>query len=621
MSSTSNIVLWVGDTVRISTNAISTDGKYIDSMFTGDNYNWIVTEYDPTSDIAVLGSYSAFGKAFPKNPPITVSRKFLKIDTDRMVCRHPELSHEILLPVSPTCTSTGKTRGLKCGKCGKILKEQTIIPQLEHQYEFDQENGLKVCMLCKHEESTARKNLELNKNDIRAMIRIIEGMLTESTQKITPREFSGSYWNSMYTHMYHEEIYESLTYVFLESSLFNSNDPYKLPLIIYLSDSNTRLDQINTSLDTSRWAEDGFNTSATHVLIPKFSGNYVACKKEFFNLLKILISKYYIDETRIVLIGEGTGGAAVEFFMYQDPDVFSYQVIIDGVASSVDLESLKDISYKTALYSSGTNSHMNTLSDVFEVSLVECPSSSDGLDRVVTSSSLTNILSKQNTPKVYTTGTYVVKDDVVILKTSPYTYSESTDKQVFRGQLIPIVELKSCQNYTWGRVDPQLWKIDESENTSDVVELWLPLESMFIDSTSIDLDDYVLPCCFDSYGTDFTKYFKNYVELSHNGLDLVSSVGTPVFASKGGVVTEISKTIQYGTTLKISNSSSGEDYIVYSHLKDSKFDYMDEVHKGQLIGYIANSSDSSVTVEPHLHIGIFEDGNWVDPKEKIIFHK
>lgn len=72
----------------------------------------------------------------------------------------PALGHktEIISGKAPTCTETGLTEGIRCSVCGKILKEQQVIPAKGHSFgewivdrkPSGKTNGLKhrVCSVC-----------------------------------------------------------------------------------------------------------------------------------------------------------------------------------------------------------------------------------------------------------------------------------------------------------------------------------------------------------------------------------------------------------------------------------------------------------------------------------------
>ena len=98
----------------------------------------------------------------------------------------------------------------------------------------------------------------------------------------------------------------------------------------------------------------------------------------------------------------------------------------------------------------------------------------------------------------------------------------------------------------------------------------------------------------------------------HSGVDLAAPKGTPVVASRSGTV----KTAEY-------NDTAGY-FVTVDHLDnfESKYLHLEEyivtpgqfVVAGQIIGYCG---DSGVATGPHLHFGIYENGDAVNPANYI----
>ena len=98
------------------------------------------------------------------------------------------------------------------------------------------------------------------------------------------------------------------------------------------------------------------------------------------------------------------------------------------------------------------------------------------------------------------------------------------------------------------------------------------------------------------------------VSALHEGIDFVADVGTPVFASAGGVVRVAEFHPQFGYMVEVDH---GNDFVSrYAHL--SKFD----VRAGQLVRrgqVIAASGNSGRSTGPHLHFEVLFKGAAQNP--------
>lgn len=97
----------------------------------------------------------------------------------------------------------------------------------------------------------------------------------------------------------------------------------------------------------------------------------------------------------------------------------------------------------------------------------------------------------------------------------------------------------------------------------------------------------------------------------HNGVDVVLSSGTygsPVYAIADGVVTRASWYGGYGNCIQVAH---GKGYSsLYGHLKGYNVKNGQTVHKGDLIGYIGSTGNST---GPHLHFTVFRNGSITNP--------
>lgn len=99
----------------------------------------------------------------------------------------------------------------------------------------------------------------------------------------------------------------------------------------------------------------------------------------------------------------------------------------------------------------------------------------------------------------------------------------------------------------------------------------------------------------------------------HNGVDLACSEGTPIYASRGGVVSVASyQEDGAGNYVQINH---GDGYSsIYMHMIYYVVSSGDYVAAGQVIGYVGSTGLSDGN---HLHFGISYNGTYVNPMEYI----
>lgn len=94
----------------------------------------------------------------------------------------------------------------------------------------------------------------------------------------------------------------------------------------------------------------------------------------------------------------------------------------------------------------------------------------------------------------------------------------------------------------------------------------------------------------------------------HNGIDIITDIGTPVYAPGSGKVTYVGRKGGYGLTIEIDH---GFGYTtVYAHLSKTNVKEGKIVKRGELIGKTGNSGLSS---GPHLHYEVHHNGIVQDP--------
>ncbi len=102
----------------------------------------------------------------------------------------------------------------------------------------------------------------------------------------------------------------------------------------------------------------------------------------------------------------------------------------------------------------------------------------------------------------------------------------------------------------------------------------------------------------------------------HNGIDIVTSEGAPVYAAADGTISQIWNDPLMGSCIAISHS--GECYTVYKNLSENNVEGVEEgskVSAGQLIASVGNTAMIEVAEEPHLHFEMTVAGKAADPLE------
>jgi murein DD-endopeptidase MepM/ murein hydrolase activator NlpD len=96
--------------------------------------------------------------------------------------------------------------------------------------------------------------------------------------------------------------------------------------------------------------------------------------------------------------------------------------------------------------------------------------------------------------------------------------------------------------------------------------------------------------------------------IFHPGIDLAVRSNTSVLASFGGTVTETGFDLLYGNFIRLKHEGGYETF--YAHLQEVKVKSGQSVRKGSVIG---KSGNTGFSTGPHLHFGIYLNGEAVNP--------
>ncbi len=103
-----------------------------------------------------------------------------------------------------------------------------------------------------------------------------------------------------------------------------------------------------------------------------------------------------------------------------------------------------------------------------------------------------------------------------------------------------------------------------------------------------------------------------HVPRFHSGIDIRCTTGTPIKASKSGVVKFAGFKKDYGNLVIISHSNGFETY--YGHLHQIEVTKNQAVKRGTVIAYSGNTGRST---GPHLHFEIRQNNKPINPLKKL----
>lgn len=100
------------------------------------------------------------------------------------------------------------------------------------------------------------------------------------------------------------------------------------------------------------------------------------------------------------------------------------------------------------------------------------------------------------------------------------------------------------------------------------------------------------------------------INKMHEGIDIVTDVGTKVYSTGNGIVTFVGVKNGYGLTVEIDHPSGYKT--VYAHLLGALVKEGQKVSRGKLIAMTGNSG---LSTGPHLHYEVHHNGIKLDPAQ------
>ena len=129
--------------------------------------------------------------------------------------------------------------------------------------------------------------------------------------------------------------------------------------------------------------------------------------------------------------------------------------------------------------------------------------------------------------------------------------------------------------------------------------------------------EWMIPCKYEWLSSPFGYRWHptQGIWKMHYGVDLAAYSGTPIYATRGGVVTTATYGWSGGYYVTINHGDGySSTYLHMTHYIVAEGDF---VSQGQVIGYVGSTGDSS---GPHLHFGITYNGTYVNPADYVDFY-
>lgn len=192
-----------------------------------------------------------------------------------------------------------------------------------------------------------------------------------------------------------------------------------------------------------------------------------------------------------------------------------------------------------------------------------------------------------------------------IFQASAPSLSPMTTVRDFSGvDTIPDQELVV---YAQRKLDDVIAKAASVEDDFMKIAELLQESSFVMPPMSNPLDEFTFAQTGASVGDKINPFYK--VPIRHNGLDMVSHSGEPVYVTADGVVADVIKSRKgLGNVVVVSHKGG---YITrYAHLADIEVREGRTLKKGDRIGYVGVSGNSFA---PHLHYEVLRDTLVMDP--------
>lgn len=170
-------------------------------------------------------------------------------------------------------------------------------------------------------------------------------------------------------------------------------------------------------------------------------------------------------------------------------------------------------------------------------------------------------------------------------------------------------EMQSVITSLQASIDHAKMKIEFEKNNYNEIETALTENQKLYDAIP------AIKPCEGNYGDRFGIRFHPILKIKrmHNGVDMLSNIGTPVYAPGGGKVEFVGRKGGFGKTIIVNHGFGYKT--LYGHLSKYKVKKGQRIKRGDLIALTGSSG--KLSTGPHLHYEIKHNGIALNPRNFI----
>jgi murein DD-endopeptidase MepM/ murein hydrolase activator NlpD len=191
-------------------------------------------------------------------------------------------------------------------------------------------------------------------------------------------------------------------------------------------------------------------------------------------------------------------------------------------------------------------------------------------------------------------------------ETIPYQTETQEDSSMFSNESKVIQDGKEGLKYVEARVIQVNGIEQEREILSEEV-IEEPVNKVVKKGTKPPVNKGTGRLSWPAQGRLTSRYGRRWGRM-HNGIDIANSKGTPIYAADSGKVIFSGWSGGYGNMVKIDHGGGMVTY--YAHLSSRSVSNGSSVSKGQLIGYMGSTGNSTGS---HLHFEVRINGSSRNP--------